>query len=48
MLYTIIGILVILWLVGLIGGVGGGLINVLLVIALAVFIFDMINRRHAV
>ena len=39
MLYTIVIILLVLWLLGLIGNVGGGLIWFLLVIALLVFIF---------
>lgn len=46
MLLLIAGILVVLWLVGLIGHIGGGLINVLLVIALIVFITNMITGRR--
>jgi K+-transporting ATPase A subunit len=47
MVYTIIGILVLLWLLGLIGHIGGGLIHLLLVVALVVFIYRMISgRRH--
>jgi predicted lysophospholipase L1 biosynthesis ABC-type transport system permease subunit len=34
MLWTILAILVVLWLLGFIGGVGGNLIHLLLVIAL--------------
>ena len=48
MLYTIIGILVVLWLVGLLAHIGGGLIHILLVIALIVFIYNMITGRRAV
>ena len=40
MIMTIVAILVLLWLVGLIGHIGGGLIWLLLVVALAVFIWD--------
>jgi len=46
MLWTIIALLVVLWLVGLIGNIGGGLIHLLLVVALAVFIFNMISTRR--
>jgi 4-hydroxybenzoate polyprenyltransferase len=46
MIWTIIGILVVLWLIGLLGHIGGGLIYILLVIALVVFIYDMLARRR--
>jgi hypothetical protein len=48
MLWTIVGILVLLWLVGFLTEVGGGLIHLLLVIALIVFIFQLISGRRAV
>lgn len=49
MLWTIIVILFVLWLLGFIGHIGGGLIHILLVIALIVFIFNMLSgRRNAV
>ena len=49
MLKIIVGILLVLWLLGLIGSVGGGLIHLLLVIALVVFIYDiLVGRRHRV
>ncbi|MDO8847136.1 MAG: lmo0937 family membrane protein [Coriobacteriia bacterium] len=48
MLWTIVGILVVLWLVGLLTNVGGGLIHLLLVIALIVFIFQMVSGRRVV
>ncbi len=47
MLYTIIAILVVLWLVGLLGHIGGGLIHVLLVVAAIVFIFNLLSGRRA-
>lgn len=47
MLWTIIGILILLWIVGLITEVAGGLIHILLVVALVVFIFNMITGRRA-
>jgi hypothetical protein len=47
MLRTIIVILVILWLIGLIAHIGGSLIHLLLVIALVVFIWNMISGRRS-
>lgn len=46
MLYTIIVVLLVLWLLGLIGHIGGGLIHALLVIALIVFIYNLITGRR--
>ena len=46
MLYTILAVLVILWLLGLIGGIGGSVIHLLLVLALAVFIIQLLNGRR--
>jgi len=48
MLWTIIAVLLVLWLLGLVGNIGGGLIHLLLVVALVVFIFNMISGRRAV
>ena len=48
MLWTIIVILLVLWLLGFIGHVGGGLIHLLLVIALIVFIYNMVTGRRGV
>ena len=45
MIWTIIGILLILWLLGLIFKIGGVVIHVLLVIAIVVFIFNRITGR---
>jgi hypothetical protein len=45
MLYTILVILLVLWLLGLIGHIGGGLIHLLLVVALIVFIYNMVTSR---
>ena len=47
MLYTIVGILLILWLLGFSMNVGGGLIHALLVIAVVVFAFNLISGRRA-
>ena len=48
MLYTILSILLLLWIVGLVGHIGGSFIHLLLVVALGVFIFDAITGRRAI
>jgi hypothetical protein len=45
MLWTIIGILLVLWLLGLVANVGGALIHILLVIAVIAFIYNLVTRR---
>lgn len=48
MLWTIFVILVVLWLLGFSFNIGGGLIHALLVIALVVFVYNLLTgRRHA-
>jgi uncharacterized protein DUF5670 len=47
MLYTILGILLVLWLLGFSMHVGGSLIHALLVIAAVVFLFDLIGGRRS-
>lgn len=44
MLLTIAGILIVFWLLGLLIHIGGALIHILLVIALVVFIYDMLVK----
>lgn len=46
MLWTIVVILVVLWLLGVVIHIGGGLIHLLLVVALIVFIYNMITGRR--
>ena len=48
MLYTIVAILLVLWLLGLVANIGGGLIHILLVIALVAFIFNLMSGRRTV
>jgi hypothetical protein len=48
MLWTIVVLLLILWLLGFSFSVGGGLIHLLLVVALVVFVFNLIAGRRAV
>lgn len=48
MLYTVVVILLVLWLLGaFVVPVGGGLIHILLVIAVVVLIFQLISGRRA-
>ena len=46
MLWTIFIILIVLWLLGFLGHVGGGLIHLLLVIAVVVLIINLIQGRR--
>ena len=48
MLYTIVGILLVLWLLGFSMQVGGGLIHALLVVAAAVLFFNVTSGRRSV
>jgi hypothetical protein len=48
MLWTIIVILLVLWLLGLIGNIGGSLIWLLLVIAAIVLVYQLLTGRRAV
>lgn len=48
MLWTIIVILLVLWLLGLIGQIGGGFIWLLLVIAAIVLLFQLLSGRRTV
>jgi hypothetical protein len=48
MLWTILVVLVILWLLGLISHVGGNLIHILLVVALIVLIYNVVIGRRSV
>jgi hypothetical protein len=47
MLWTIVGILLVLWLLGFSMHVGGGLIHALLIIAIVVFLFNLFSRRRS-
>lgn len=46
MFWTIIGIILLLWLLGFSFDVGGGLVHLLLVVALIVFIIRMITGNR--
>jgi len=47
MLWTVAVILFVLWLMGFSMHVGGGLIHTLLVIAIVVFVFNLLSRRRS-
>lgn len=46
MLWTIVGVLLVLWLLGFLTHVGGGLIHLLLVIAAIVFVVNLVTGRR--
>lgn len=48
MLWTILVLLLILWLLGFSFHVGGSLIHILLVIAVVVLVYNLITGRRAV
>src|SRR5687768_17639625 len=48
MLWTILVILLVLWLIGLLSNVGGSLIHLLLVVAVVVLVINLITGRRAV
>jgi hypothetical protein len=48
MLWTIIVILLILWLLGFSFHVGGGLIHIVLVVAVIVLTYNLVSGRRAV
>lgn len=48
MLWTILVILLVLWLVGLLANVGGGLIHLLLVVAAVVLVINLLQGRRAI
>ncbi len=45
MLYTLLSLLVLFWVVGLVAHIGGSFIHVLLVLALGIFVFNLITGR---
>jgi len=46
MLWTLVAIFLILWLLGFSLSIGGSLIHLLLVVALVVFVVNMVSRRR--
>jgi hypothetical protein len=48
MLWTLMAVLLILWLLGFTLSVGGGLIHLLLVVALVVLVYNLVTGRRGV
>jgi hypothetical protein len=48
MLWTLIVVLFVLWLLGFSLSVGGGLIHLLLVLAIIAFFYELVTGRRAV
>ena len=48
MLWTILLILLVMWVLGLGFGIGGNLIHILLVVAVVLFVVSLIQGRRAV
>ena len=48
MLWTIFVILLILWLLGFVSGIGGGLIHLVLVLAVIMLIYNLVTGRRTV
>jgi hypothetical protein len=46
MILTIFFVLLVLWVLGLIAHIGGGLINIILLVALIVLVYDFVSRRR--
>jgi hypothetical protein len=46
-LWTVVSVLFALWLIGLVAHIGGGLIHILLVVALIVLVYNLITGRSA-
>ena len=47
-LWAIISVLFVLWLIGFVMHIGGGLIHILLVAAVIVFVFQLISGRRTI
>jgi hypothetical protein len=47
MLWTIVAILLIMWLLGFGFHIGGGLVHILLVVALVVIVINLLSGRRA-
>ncbi len=48
MLWTLVAVLLILWLLGFSLSIGGGLIHILLVIALVLIVVNLVSSRRVV
>jgi hypothetical protein len=48
MLWTLVAVFLILWLLGFSMSIGGGLIHILLVVALILIVVNLVSGRRAV
>ena len=48
MMWTILVILLVLWLLGFLSHVGGGMIHLLLVVAVIILVINLVSGRRAV
>ncbi|MFY9235374.1 MAG: lmo0937 family membrane protein [Fimbriimonadaceae bacterium] len=48
MLWTLVATLMVLWLVGMISGAFGGILHVLLILALVVIVLSALQGRRAI
>lgn len=48
MLWAVIAVLVVLWLIGFVGQIGGGFIHILLVAAAIVLIYNLVIGRRTI
>ncbi len=46
-LWTIITVLFVFWLIGLVAHIGGGLIHILLVVALILLVYNLVTKGKA-
>jgi hypothetical protein len=47
LLWTVIVILFVLWLLGLVFSIGGGLIHIILVVAVVLVVFNLLTKGRA-
>lgn len=48
MLFTIVVVLVVLWFLGLLGGIAGGFIHMLLLVAVGLFLLQLFQGRRSI
>ena len=48
MLWAILVVLLVLWLIGLLAHIGGSLIHLILVVALVIFVINLLTGRRTV
>lgn len=47
MLWTVLAVIVVLWLLGFISNIGGDLVHILLVIAAIVLVYNLVTGRRS-